>query len=107
MVDTDEMARLNEVYRGKKGPTNVLSFCQHQGDECGPNRDLLGDVVICANVAAADAQSLGYTNDEMAVYLLIHGVLHLLGHEHDRHGDAEAMKKRVDDLFEELLPLVA
>jgi len=107
VVNAEEMAQLNMTYRGKQGPTNVLSFSQHEGEEGSPNRDLLGDVVICADVAAADAQSLGYTNAEMVVYLLIHGVLHLLGHEHDKPEDAEAMKSRVDELFEELLPLVA
>lgn len=101
------MSHLNKTYRGKDGATNVLSFPQQEGDEQGPNRDVLGDVVICADVAAADAQELGYTTAEMVVYLLIHGVLHLLGHEHDRPEDAEAMKHLVDELFEELLPFVA
>ncbi|MCA1960356.1 MAG: rRNA maturation RNase YbeY [Desulfomonile sp.] len=107
LVNAEEMAQLNATYRGKQGPTNVLSFSQHEGGEGAPNLDLLGDVVICADLAAADAEKLGYTNMEMLVYLLTHGVLHLLGHEHDRPEDSEAMKNRVDELFERLLPLLA
>lgn len=102
IVSAEEMAELNGRYRGKPEPTNVLSFCQREGTEGAPNRDMLGDVVICADRVADDAQALGYTEEEMATYLLIHGILHLLGHDHDAPETAEAMQARVDEIFETL-----
>jgi probable rRNA maturation factor len=104
LVPSDEMAEMNLKFRGKQGPTNVLSFSQKEGDEQNPNPDLLGDVVICADRAADDAADLGYTNEEMIVYLLIHGVLHLMGVHHDRPEEAEEMRARVDALFNEMFP---
>jgi rRNA maturation RNase YbeY len=102
IVSADEMAELNGKYRGKHEPTNVLAFCQREGTEGAPDRNLLGDVVICADRAADDAETLGYTHEEMATYLLVHGVLHLLGHDHDAPQAAEIMQARVDEIFESL-----
>lgn len=104
LVDSHEMTELNLKYRGKEGPTNVLSFSQRDG-EASPNQtDLLGDVVICSDVASDEAVQLGYSHDEMVLYLLIHGILHLHGYEHTEPPDAQAMQGEVDRIFEELLP---
>ncbi|MFH0821921.1 MAG: rRNA maturation RNase YbeY [Pseudomonadota bacterium] len=104
IVDADEMAELNRVYRGKDGPTNVLSFAQHEGPPVGPETDLLGDVVICADRAHGDAAELGYSVDEMMAYLLIHGILHLEGYTHDQAMDSSAMAAKVEDIFQKLVP---
>ncbi len=104
LVDSDEMAELNLRFRGKERPTNVLAFSQKEGEDKGLHPDLLGDVVISTDRAAADALQLGYTNEEMIAYLLIHGVLHLVGHHHDRPDDEEAMRAKVDQLFTSLFP---
>jgi len=98
------MADLNHRYRGKEGPTNVLSFSQREGDQVGAGADLLGDVVICADVASDDAAKLGYTEEEMSLYLLIHGILHLVGYDHSEPLDAEVMQSRVESIFQELVP---
>jgi probable rRNA maturation factor len=103
VVDSDEMTDLNRRYRNKDGPTNVLSFSQLEGEPVGTETGLLGDVVICADVAQRDAETLGYTLNEMMLYLLIHGVLHLTGHSHDDPDRAIAMQARVDELFQDLL----
>ncbi|MEW6114766.1 MAG: rRNA maturation RNase YbeY [Thermodesulfobacteriota bacterium] len=103
LVDAREMAELNVRYRGKKGPTNVLSFSQHEGDLSGPHMDLLGDVVICADRVAHDADELGYTRAEMALYVLIHGVLHLMGIHHDLPDREKSMQEKVDELFHRLI----
>ncbi len=97
------MAELNLEYRGKKGPTNVLSFSQLEG-VTPPRKNLLGDVVICADRAADDAAELGYTEDQMVLYLLIHGILHLLGHTHDVSEDARDMSARVEEIFRGFYP---
>ncbi len=97
------MAELNLKYRGKEGPTNVLSFSQLEG-VTPPRKNLLGDVVICADRAADDAAELGYTEDQMVLYLLIHGILHLLGHTHDVSEDARDMSARVEEIFRGFYP---
>ncbi|MGO9121446.1 MAG: rRNA maturation RNase YbeY [Desulfomonilaceae bacterium] len=103
LVDSIKMAELNLKYRGKEGPTNVLSFSQLEG-VTPPRKNLLGDVVICADRAADDAAELGYTEDQMVLYLLIHGILHLLGHTHDVSEDARDMSARVEEIFRGFYP---
>lgn len=105
IVDSTEMAELNQRYRNKVGPTNVLSFPQADSEGQTPRNTVLGDVVICADVASADATTLEYTIDEMALYLLIHGVLHLHGFTHDLPVDKAAMEEKVEALFQKLEPL--
>ncbi len=98
-MDKDEMAALNLRYRGKEGATNVLSFSQIEGEDPNPQPGLLGDVVICADRAEQDARELDYTTDEMLLYLLIHGILHLVGFSHDAPADADTMAAKVDEIF--------
>jgi probable rRNA maturation factor len=95
LVDTDEIARLNESYRGIEGPTDVLSFecdepCPVESDE----PIAIGDVVIAPEVAAAQAIELGTTIESELDLLLIHGVLHLLGYDHIADEDAVVMQAR-------------
>ncbi len=97
------MAELNLKYRGREGPTNVLSFSQLEGVS-PPGKNLLGDVVICADRAADDAVELGYTEDQMVLYLLIHGILHLLGHAHDLIEDERDMSAKVEEIFRGFYP---
>jgi probable rRNA maturation factor len=96
------MAALNLKFRGKKGPTNVLSFPQPDQEQSGSRPYLLGDVVICADRASDDAKELGYTDQEMILYLLVHGILHLVGYAHDQSADADRMAKRVEEIFRDL-----
>lgn len=97
------MAELNFKYRGKEGPTNVLSFSQIEGDHPGAHPGLLGDVVICTDRAADDAVDLGYSEDEMVLYLLIHGILHLVGYDHAVPLEAEAMEAKVERIFRQIM----
>lgn len=95
LVDDDEMARLNEQYRGVQGPTDVLSFgcddpCPTQSDE----PITLGDVVIAPAVAERQAVELGHTVEHELDVLLVHGILHLLGYDHEAEDDAGAMAAR-------------
>ncbi|MDQ7784515.1 MAG: rRNA maturation RNase YbeY [Desulfomonilaceae bacterium] len=99
-VDSEEMAELNLKYRGKEGPTNVLSFSQQEGESPGTQQGLLGDVVICAERVREDALKLGYTEEEMVLYLLIHGILHLTGYDHADPDEAVAMQEKVDLIFQ-------
>lgn len=90
IVGLDESADLNETYRHKVGPTNVLSFpCEvPPGVPC----KLLGDLVICAPVVEREAQEQGKMVRDHWAHLVIHGVLHLQGYDHIEVSDAERME---------------
>ena len=97
-VDEDDIANLNEMHMGKQGPTDVLSF--PLDDEVVPGVPvLLGDVVVCPSVAAAQcADHAGTLDDELAL-LVVHGVLHILGYDHAVPDDAARMRARERDLL--------
>lgn len=87
IVNEAESAALNETYRHKQGPTNVLSF-----PFAAPvDSSLLGDIVICAPVVLREAISQEKTPDAHWAHLVAHGVLHLLGYDHNE-AQAEAME---------------
>jgi probable rRNA maturation factor len=90
IVDLAEGVALNRAYRGKAGPTNVLSFPFDAPEHTTP--PLLGDVVLCAPVVAREAAAQGKALDAHYAHLVVHGVLHLLGHVHERDCDAARME---------------
>lgn len=94
-VDADAMTNLHRQWMDLDGPTDVMSFPM---DELRPGRDgdpspagVLGDVVICPEVAAAQAAEVGHTTDEELLLLLTHGILHLLGFDHAEPADQREM----------------
>ncbi len=101
VVDLAEMTELNERYRGKDGPTDVLSFeCDDLCAVVEPDDPLmLGDVVIAPEVAEAQAAQYGHTVEEELNLLLVHGILHLLGYDHEDDADATAMQARERSLL--------
>jgi len=101
LVELAEMIELNSNYRGKKGPTDVLSFpCDDPCSVLGPDEPVtLGDVVIAPEVAEAQAAEFGHTVEEELNLLLVHGVLHLLGYDHESDADAEVMQARERSLL--------
>lgn len=95
VVDGDEMSELNRSYRGKHRPTNVLAFPAALGDLPGlPAEDAryLGDLVICAPVVLREAAEQGKPIGSHWAHLLVHGLLHLLGHDHESEVEAERME---------------
>ena len=90
-VTEDEMTDLRLRYLDEDGPTDVLSFPQDDDDPEGPR--LLGDVVIAPSVAARN--NPGDPAAELRL-LLVHGILHLLGHDHDDEAERAAMWSRQD-----------
>jgi probable rRNA maturation factor len=95
LVDTDEIARLNEAYRGIEGPTDVLSFeCDEPMPVESDEPIAIGDVVIAPEVAESQAAELGTTVEAELDLLLVHGVLHLLGYDHVADDDAAVMQAR-------------
>ena len=95
-VDRDEMANLNAEHMREDGATDVLSFPLDAADDTGdvPGPVLLGDVVVCPAVAAEKAPThAGSLDDELAL-LVVHGVLHVLGHDHAEPDETAAMRAR-------------
>jgi probable rRNA maturation factor len=92
LVDDAEMAELNQRHRSRRGPTDVLSFSLLEGPHTRHRGALLGDVVISVDTAARQARRSRRPLDDELLRLLIHGVLHLLGHDHAEPAEARAMR---------------
>ena len=101
IVGDRSIRRLNRDYLGRDKATNVISFSMQEGAFGTINPDLLGDVVISADTAAREAEEGGERYDSRLVFLLLHGILHLTGYDHERSGEAEAvrMEARERELF--------
>ena len=91
IVDEAEAAELNENFRGRKGPTNVLSF-PYEGVP-GVVLPLLGDIVICAPVVGREAGEQGKPEKAHWAHMVVHGVLHLLGYDHVEPSQARSMER--------------
>jgi probable rRNA maturation factor len=103
LVDEDTMSAYHEKYMNEKGPTDVLSFPMDElrppGDDEEPPEGLLGDIVLCPAVTARQAAEHGRTPDAEAEYLLVHGLLHLLGYDHATAEERAEMFGLKDDLL--------
>ena len=96
-VDDAESQALNRDYRGSDRPTNVLSF----PFECPPSvpLSLLGDLVICHPVVVAEAAEQDKALGDHYAHMVVHGTLHLLGHDHLEESEAEAMEALERDIL--------
>lgn len=95
IVDATEMQRLNNEFRAKDKPTNVLSF--PAGDIAGLPADAvvpLGDLVICESVVRAEAEAQGKPLEDHWAHMIVHGTLHLLGFDHEDDAEAADMEGR-------------
>jgi len=92
---------INREYLNKDRPTNVISFALQEGDFCGINPSALGDVIISADTARREADEAGIPFFERLSFLMMHGILHICGYDHERCGEAEAekMQKKEKELF--------
>ena len=98
------MRRLNRSYRGLDVPTDVLAFAMREAH--GPRTPLLGDVVISLDTAARQAAAQGHDLRREIAILLVHGILHLLGFDHERGGpEARRMKAKERAILDRLIPL--
>jgi probable rRNA maturation factor len=103
-VDEVEMAALNEEHMDVAGPTDVLAFpldADPPGAADGLPR-LLGDVVVCPTVAARYAAEKGWSSDDELALLIVHGVLHVLGHDHAEPDETAVMQGREQVLLDAL-----
>jgi probable rRNA maturation factor len=102
IVDERESAELNARYRGKRGPTNVLSFSAEVPAAGGGELLPYGDVVICAAVVEREAREQGKPLAAHWAHMVVHGALHLQGYDHENVRDAGIMEARERELLAEL-----
>ncbi|HYA04164.1 MAG TPA: rRNA maturation RNase YbeY [Syntrophobacteria bacterium] len=84
VVDDEEMSSLNWRYRKRCGPTNVLAFPMREGEFGNLQPNMLGDVVISLPTARREAEEADISLEAMIDRLLVHGILHLFGYDHER-----------------------
>ncbi len=84
---------LNRQWRGKDAPTDVLSFAMGEGEDADLNPEILGDLVISLDTCARQAAELGHAPERELRVLLVHGLLHLLGYDHEESPE-EAVEMR-------------
>jgi len=103
LVDDAEIRRLNVTYRGADRPTDVLAFAARDGEPWHAPDDLLGDVVISLDTAKRQAAARRVDLGEEMRLLLTHGILHLLGYDHERSpAEARRMFRKQRELVREL-----
>jgi probable rRNA maturation factor len=92
IIDKAEMIRLNATYRGKHQPTNILSFPFATPKEMTLNVRILGDIAICAEVVNEEAIAQNKPLAAHWAHMIVHGILHLLGYDHQTNDDAVIME---------------
>ena len=101
LVDDSEIAELNQQYLNRPGPTNVIAFPMQEGEFSGISPQLLGDVVISLDTADREGSLAGIGMQSRLDQLLIHGILHLLGYDHENDVDeARRMEEKSDELLQ-------
>ncbi len=100
IVDDREMRRLNRRYRGKDKPTDLLSF----GYEAGAQDAVVGDVYVSYETLSRDARRLGVDARHLSVRIVVHGLLHVAGYDHESDADAARMERCERRVLERVLP---
>ncbi len=104
LCDDPYIHALNRDYRGKDQPTDVLSFALNEGEAeqiiDGPAENLLGDIIISLDTAACQAEEYGHSLEREIAYLTVHGMLHLLGYDHEEEADKCEMRTEEEHILE-------
>ena len=101
IVDDPQIEKLNQQYFNREGPTNVISFAMREGEFSDLSPHLLGDVVISTDTAAQEAQIAAMSMEQRFTELLVHGILHLMGFDHETsEKDARIMEDKTRELIE-------
>lgn len=100
LSDDSYIRKLNRQYRNLDKPTNVLAFPMQEGEFSDVSPGLLGDLVISCETAQKEADTVGITLEERMSQLLIHGILHLVGYDHETGpSDADEMERKSLELL--------
>lgn len=105
LTDDEAIAHINKTYRKKKGPTDVISFAYREVSMPGVGtKEHLGDIFISLQTAEKQAAEFGVTLKEELQRLLVHGVLHLLGYDHEKSAyKKRIMQKKEKEILEDIL----
>lgn len=101
-VDAAEGQQLNRDYRGKDYATNVLTFAYNEGAELADDEPTQADIVLCTDVLQREAEEQKKTVEEHTAHLVVHGVLHAQGFDHENDEEAEEMEQLERDIMEAL-----
>jgi probable rRNA maturation factor len=101
-VDAEEGRTLNHDYRGKDYATNVLTFAYNEGAELDDDEPTEADIILCTDVLQREADEQKKTLEEHAAHLVVHGVLHAQGFDHEHEEEAEEMEQLERDIMEAL-----
>jgi len=103
LVDDQQIEKINTEYLNREGPTNVIAFPMREGEFSELTPDLLGDVVISVETAGKEAETAGISMQKRFDQLLIHGILHLMGYDHEKtRKEATRMEKKSSELMKML-----
>lgn len=105
IVDDDQIAALNKAYLNREGPTNVIAFPMQEGSFSHIAPSLLGDVVVSVETAAKEGAIAGISVEERMMELLVHGILHLFGYDHETQDSKDAL--RMEKKNREILELIS
>ncbi|MEJ2283391.1 MAG: rRNA maturation RNase YbeY [Desulfobacterales bacterium] len=103
IVDDPQIEKLNRQHLNRTGPTNVIAFAMHEGEFPDLSPHLLGDVVISTDTAASEAQTAAISMEQRFDELLVHGILHLMGYDHET---SEEEARLMEDKSREILALL-
>ena len=100
ITDTDEITHLNNTYRAKNKPTNVLSFINDDVSKDITNN--LGDIAICYEYVEKEAKDEGKNLNDHLIHMLVHGLYHILGYDHENNEGASVMEAKEINKLKEL-----
>jgi len=101
-VDADEGRELNKQYRGKDYATNVLTFAYNEGEEVDEDAPTQADIILCTDVLEKEAAEQNKSVEEHTAHLIVHGVLHAQGYDHEDDEEAAEMEGIETELLAEL-----
>ena len=101
-VDADEGRVLNRDYRAKDYATNVLTFAYNEGEDIAADEPTRADIILCTDVLEREAGEQKKTVEEHAAHLVVHGVLHAQGYDHEHDDEADEMERFERDVLEAL-----
>lgn len=98
ITTNDGIQEINNTYRGKNMPTDVISFAYNETENVGP-LNVLGDIIISIDRVKEQAEDYGHSVEREFYYVLCHGMLHLLGYDHIDEEDKKIMRKREEEIL--------
>lgn len=98
ITTNDVIQEINNTYRGKNMPTDVISFAYNETENVGP-LNVLGDIIISIDRVKEQAEDYGHSVEREFYYVLCHGMLHLLGYDHIDEEDKKIMRKREEEIL--------